>query len=288
MLNIKKILLPIDFPNTSLQVIHQAATIAGHFRSEIVMMHVVTTQSHLAGVPQSGPELVRWDMLAEINRIAEKNQDQSLAQELDALTIQCVLVRGGTAKAIIQMAQEENADLIMMASHGPTFYQFLLGSVAAQGSHGTGCPVWTGAHVEQAQAEEIAIRSVLCAVEFDANDRKAVTWASRIAAEFGARLTLAHVTPGVELWGPGGTYVNPGWKEQLVSDAAAHIAELQKDMDVKADVFIGSGNVPVVLSQAVKQAKADLLVTGTYPYGGRLRTHGYAIISAVPIPVLSV
>jgi hypothetical protein len=43
-----------------------------------------------------------------------------------------------------------------------------------------------------------------------------------------------------------------------------------------------------VLCEAAKQTKADLLVTGCYPYGGRLRTHGYAIICAVSIPVLSV
>jgi len=39
---------------------------------------------------------------------------------------------------------------------------------------------------------------------------------------------------------------------------------------------------------AVRQAKADVLVTECYPYGGNLRTHGYAIICAEPIPVLSV
>jgi len=43
-----------------------------------------------------------------------------------------------------------------------------------------------------------------------------------------------------------------------------------------------------VLSHIAKQTKADLLVTGCYPYGGHLRTHGYGIICALPIPVLSV
>jgi nucleotide-binding universal stress UspA family protein len=43
-----------------------------------------------------------------------------------------------------------------------------------------------------------------------------------------------------------------------------------------------------VLCQAAKETNADLLVTGCYPYGGRLRTHGYNIMCAVPIPVLSV
>lgn len=46
MLKIKKILLPVDFPNTSLPVVHQAATLAHHFHAEIVMLHVVTAQSH--------------------------------------------------------------------------------------------------------------------------------------------------------------------------------------------------------------------------------------------------
>ena len=287
MLNIKKILLPVDFPNTSLRVVHQAATLAHHFHSEIVMLHVVTAQSHLAGVPEGGPELAGWDMLAEITRGAEKTLDESLGPECDHLTIQRVLVRGGAAQAIVQMAQEEKADLIMMPSCGPTFYQFLLGSVTAQVPHGTGCPVWTDAHVEESPLQEFAIRSVLCAVEFNPHDQKTVSWAAQMAAEFGARLTLAHVTAGVEFWGPGGSYVNPEWKEALVSDASQHFAELQKGMGIKTDIFIGSGDVPKVLSQAAKQTKADLLVTGCHPYGGHLRTDGYAIICAVPIPVLS-
>jgi nucleotide-binding universal stress UspA family protein len=57
---------------------------------------------------------------------------------------------------------------------------------------------------------------------------------------------------------------------------------------IKADVLIGSGDVPKVLGQAAKQTNADLLVTGCYPYGGNLRTHGYGIICAVAIPVLNV
>ncbi len=59
-------------------------------------------------------------------------------------------------------------------------------------------------------------------------------------------------------------------------------------MGIKADVFIGSGEVPKVLSQAAMETKADLLVTGCYPYAGHLETNGYGIICAVPIPVLSV
>ncbi|MGA2334378.1 MAG: universal stress protein [Terriglobales bacterium] len=288
MLSIKKILLPVDFPNASLRVVHQAATLARNFHSEIVMLHVVTARSHAAGVPEDGPELARWDLLAELVRGAQKNLDLTLGPELEGLAIRSVLLKGDPAKAIVHTAQVENADLIMMPSHGFTFNQFLLGSVTAKVLHGTECPVWTGAHVEESPGQEFAIRNVLCAVDFGPRSHKTVSWAAQMGAEFGAHLTLAHVTPSVELWGPGGSYVVPQWKESLVGDASRHLAELQQDMGIKADVFIGSGDVPKVLSQAAKQTKADLLVTVCYPYGGNLRIHGYAIICAVPIPVLSV
>jgi nucleotide-binding universal stress UspA family protein len=212
--NIKKILLPVDFPNTSLPVIHQAATLARHFHSEIVMLHVATVESHAAGVPEDapedGPKLPAWDLLAEILKRGQKteNDDQSLGPKLEGLTIRRVLVKGDPAQAIVQAAEVEKADLIMMPSHGYTFNRFLLGSVTAKVLYGTECPIWTGAHVEELPQREFAIRNVLCAVDFGPRSQKTVSWAAQMAAEFGARLTLTHVTASVELWGPGGSYVS--------------------------------------------------------------------------------
>ena len=288
MLSIRKILLPIDFPNPSLGVVHQAATLARRFHSEIVMLHVATPESHFAGVPEDGSELKGWDMLAEIMRAAQKNLDHSLGPELKDLAIQYVLSKGDPTRAIVQTSQEKKADLIMMPSHGYTFDQFLLGSVTAKVLSRAECPVWTGAHVEKSLAQEFALRNILCAVDFGPRSHKTVSWAAQIAAEFGAHLTLAHVNASVEIWGPGGSYINPEWKEAMVSDASRHLAQLQEDLGIKADVLIGSGDLPKVLGQAAKQTHADLLVTGCYPYGENLRTHGYALISAVPIPVLNV
>jgi nucleotide-binding universal stress UspA family protein len=287
-MNLKKILVPVDFPNASLPVIHQAAALAHHFHSEMVMMHVVTMLSHAAGVPEDNSHLAGWNMVAEIIKAAQNERDQTLGPELDGLPIQHVLAKGGASRVIVQASQEVKADLIMMPSRGHTFDQFLLGSAATKSQQGTECPIWTGCHAKESQSQKFEIRSVLCALDFTAQDRKAVEWAAYIAAEFGACLTLAYVTPGVESWGPGGSYVNAKWKEALVSDAVRRIAELQRNMNIKAEVFIGSGDVPKVLCQAAKQTNADLLVTGCRPYGDRLRTHAYAIICAVPIPVLNV
>jgi nucleotide-binding universal stress UspA family protein len=243
MLNIKKILLPVDFPNTSLRVVHQAATLAHHFHSEIVMLHVVTAQSHAAGVPEDGPEFAAGICSLEIKG-AQKNLDQSLGPELEGLAIRRALVKGDPARAIVQTAQEEKADLIMMPSHGFTFNQFLLGSVTAKVLGGTECPVWTSAHVEESPVQEFAIRNVLCAVDFGPRSDKLCRGPRKWPPNSVPVLRSPTSLPGSGALGPGGSYVNPKWKEQLVGDASRHLAELQQDMGIKADVFIGSGDVP--------------------------------------------
>jgi nucleotide-binding universal stress UspA family protein len=288
MLNIKRILLPVDLPIATLDVINQAAILAHHFDSEILMLHVVTAQSYDAGVPKDHCALASWDLLAEIKREAKNQGDSSIAPALEGLRIRPELAEGDAAEVIVQTAEEEKADLIMMPSYSLTFYEFLMGSVTAKVLHGTERPVWTGAHVQEPPAQKFAIHNVLAAVEFGPRTDVTVSWAAQMAAEFGARLTLANVTASVEFWGPGGHYVNEKLKEDLVRDASEQMSKLQQDTGIKADVFIGSGDVPKVLSQAAKQTDADLLVTGCYPYGGHLRTHGYGIICAVQIPVLNV
>jgi nucleotide-binding universal stress UspA family protein len=287
MLHIKKILLPVDFPNTTIRVIQQAATLARHFGSEILMLHVVIEHSYTAGVPR-GTELAHWDLLAAILKSGAKDPQHSVQSALNALTVRTLVIEGDPFLKIVKTAREQGADLIMMPSHGFTFSQFLLGSVTAKVLDWEPCPVWTGAHVDEPPTKEFAINKILCAVDFGLRSDRAVMWATQLASAFGARLTLAYVTPGVEFWGPGGYSVNQEWKEALVRNATRQMADLQQRLGTNAEVFIGSGDVPKVLGQAVSQTNADLLVTGSYPYGVHLRTQGYAIMCAVPVPVLNV
>jgi nucleotide-binding universal stress UspA family protein len=196
MQNFKKTLLPVDFPHVTLRVIHQAATLAHHFHSDLVMLHVVIPASQNASGPEAGADLAGWDLLQEIVRTAQESMDQTLGPEHDGFTTQRVLLKGDPPQTIVAAAQQEKADLIMMPPHGFTFDQFLPGSVS-----GTECPVWTSAYVEELPAHKFAIRNVRCAVDFRPHSRRTVLWAERIATEFGAHLTLAEVTSSVDFCG---------------------------------------------------------------------------------------
>ena len=291
MLSIRKILVPIAFPDTSSHVVQQAAWLARRFHAEIVLLHVVTPLSYPAGLLESGHEITARDLHAHIVQRAQEDLDQALQPELDGIAVTRLLLRGDPAHEIVKTARDQNVDLIVMSTHGSgAFYRFLLGSVTAKVLHESHCPVWTGAHLEEAPAREFSIRHVLCSVDLSPHSRHTVSLAAEMAAAVDATLTLVHITASVEIYGPGGSHVDPVWKEPIVGIATEEIAKLQQEVGTKAEVIIDSGNVPELLNRAAEQTKADVLVIGHIPGRSHLgdNGNGYGIIRASQIPVLSV
>jgi nucleotide-binding universal stress UspA family protein len=143
--------------------------------------------------------------------------------------------------------------------------------------------------MEQSPESEFGIHNVLCAVDLSAHSPATVSQAAQVALEFGARLTLVHVTSSVKTFGPGGSIVDPVWKKEIVGFATKEIARLQLEAGTDAEVIIDSGNVYEALNRAAAQTKADVLVIGHLPSGGHLGENGggYGIIRQSHIPVLS-
>jgi nucleotide-binding universal stress UspA family protein len=291
MLNIQRILVPVVLADTSRHVVHQAAWLARRFRAEIILLHVVTPLNYPAGMLESGHEITARDLHAHIVQRAQEDLDQALQPALDGIAVTRVLLRGDPAQEIVKMARDRNVDLIMMSTHGDgAFYRFLLGSVTAKVLHEIQCPVWTGSHLEEAPSREFSIRRVLCSLDLTAHNRHTLSRAAEMAAAVDATLTLVHITSSVEIYGPGGSHVDPAWKDRIVGAAATEIAKLQQDVGTKAEVIIDSGDVTELLNRAAQRAKADVLVIGRIPGRSHLGDNGegYGIIRASQIPVLSV
>jgi len=284
-LSVKKILLPMDLEETVLPVVvvRQAAALAHHFHSEILLLHVVRPLTYIAG-GNTARELIEQEVAFTQEKLKE-----CLGSGLNGLSVQRLVVKGDPAHEIFRTVAEQKIDLIVMPTHGYGAYErFLVGSVTAKVLHNGGCPVWACAHVEDAPGQPFAIRNVLCAVDFSTHSLKTVRWAQDMANEFQARLTLAHVTPSVEIYGPGGYHVLTDMKQELVDGSMKQMAKIQQELGTKAEVFIGSGDVPKVMSQAAKETKADLLVVGCRSLDHRFGNTAYGIIRESHVPVLSV
>ncbi|MGA7791501.1 MAG: universal stress protein [Candidatus Acidiferrales bacterium] len=290
-MDLNKILLPVDFPNPSPGMICQAAFLARHFHSEIILLHVVPPLNYPAGMLESGVEITARDLHSDIVKGAQKELDELSRPELDGIAVRRLLLRGDPTREIVRTARDEKVGLIVMSTHGHgALYRLLLGSVATKVLHDSDCPIWVTAHVEQTPTSEFGLQNVLCAADLSSHSPTTLSQAAQVAAEFGARLTLVHVTSSVETFGPGGTTVDPVWKEEIVGFAAKEIARLQQETGTHAEVIIDNGNVYEALNRAAAKTKADVLVIGHLPSGGHLGENGsgYGIIRQSCIPVLSV
>lgn len=215
--------------------------------------------------------------------------NQALLSQFDGIAVRRLLYKGDPAREIICTAREENVDLIAMSTHSQgALYSLLLGSTAAKVLRHAEFSVWTDAHAE-AKLNEFAIRNGLCAVELSPHSRNTVLSASRLSTDFGARLTLVHVTSGAESFDPGGNHMVSEWSTTLVGYATQEMTKLQQDLHIDADVIIESGNVRERLNHVAEHSKGDVLVLGRKPPGGHLGDNGagYAIIRDAKIPVLS-
>jgi nucleotide-binding universal stress UspA family protein len=139
-LNLKKILVPIDFSAMSKQTFQYALRFAKQFGCEIVLLHVVEPESVIAGAPPA------------IDVFAQPEDDTIAAKaELEALAASsrnrpsCVTSRVRTGHApneINKAAKDLDVDLIVIATHGFTSWRHLcIGATAERVVRTAPCPV---------------------------------------------------------------------------------------------------------------------------------------------------
>ncbi len=148
-----KILAPTDFSEDSKLALSYAITLAQKFSSEIIVVHV---DQPLAPVMVS--ELNPGVDISTMNRIAEEGRMMAL-RELDKATsylresgvkARGLMRVGAPFLEIINAAQSEAADLIVMGTHGRTgLAHVLMGSVAERVVNKAPCPVLTVRHPDR-------------------------------------------------------------------------------------------------------------------------------------------
>jgi nucleotide-binding universal stress UspA family protein len=283
MLSLARILLPVDLSDRCIGEAGYAVRLAQHFNSEITLLHILSPLD-LAGT---------WEgLVSERTDRARRDLDAFLDDELRHLPVRRVLEEGDPAAKIVECARAGQFSLIMMPTHGyGPFRRLLLGSVTAKVLHDADCPVWTGVHMERAaHVGSMGLHHIVCAVDLGPQSAAVLNWASCMAAEFEASLSLIHVVtaldPRTEEY-----YLSQEWRAHLMKCAKADVEELQTTLGTRADVHLKIGDVHRAVCTAADDLKADLLVTGRGAMPGvtgRLPSNTYAIIRDSPCPVVIV
>jgi nucleotide-binding universal stress UspA family protein len=194
MIEIRRILCPIDFSEASRHALEHAVVLAKWYESGITALHVI--QAPLFPQP---PIFVAG--FAEATAPAAPNH-KAREEELEAwlepahrvgIKTDAIVDDGNAAARILEHASSSQADLIVMGTHGLSgFERFMLGSVTEKVLRKATCPVMTMPPAA-ATAAKIPYTRLLCPVDFSESSSAALRFTFSLAEEADADLTILHV-----------------------------------------------------------------------------------------------
>ncbi|HLG98030.1 MAG TPA: universal stress protein [Bryobacteraceae bacterium] len=288
MLPFRRILLPVDYSEPCRAVVPYVHDMLRRFNAELTLVHAYgpAAAAILAG---SQEQLVDPDFPEQV-RAAEEERLHLFAQHMFAgRHAELIAELGEPGSVIHKIAEQQEADLVMLATHGyGPLRRFLLGSVTSKILHDATTPVWTGIGAALADhAPDLPYRSILVALS-DTNEAEAVLrGAIALARVYGANLSLVHMiqTPIV-------AHVDfHDYSQELTADAHARLRELMTRFDLDAPASVIDGPVAEGVQNEVLRRRADLVITGRGHSQGaisKMWSHLYSIVRECPSPVLSI
>ena len=142
MIKIDKILFPTDFSDHSKHAFSYALSFAKEYGAKLVMLHVVEDVQYLANAYMF--DVPMMPSFSDMEQSRSKEMDEFLEREVSDSSVQIdkSIRHGRPFVEIIQAAREEEADLIVIATHGRGGLEHVLfGSTAEKVVRKAPCPV---------------------------------------------------------------------------------------------------------------------------------------------------
>lgn len=148
MLDINKVITPIDFSDNSKLIAESAAYLAGKFGASLHLVFIVQNFEDYSGffVPQMSMPHLEQDLIAGAEEkmasfCAELEEDFKKA---GVAQVSHHVAMGDVAEQIVEFATENKGDMIVMGTHGyKGLEKIMFGSVADKVVRSAPCPVLT-------------------------------------------------------------------------------------------------------------------------------------------------
>lgn len=262
----KKIVAGADGSPGSENALRWAGWLASMHDAELVVMTAFTPSE--AELQADGHE----KLLAEQHRELD---DWSEAAKVGDVSIRTIVEVGDPRPAIIDVAQREEADVIVIGREGDSAGPGVLnlGSMAE----------WLAHHAERpvaiiGGAVNTATHSALVGVDNSAGSRAALTWLADLASRTDLRIVVAAGEQPYAGWTPSSSPAD--WRREAENRARAQWATVASDPDMEIEVLpLHGSNVSDALLQAARNERVDIIVVGTRGLGGfsGLRIGGVAL-----------
>lgn len=198
MIEIKRILCPIDFSDYSGHALDYAVAMAGWYGASVTALHVYSEWPAVGIVPAFGPDALPAVRLSAVDHDAVLAQMRAFVRPhatggvaIDAQLLEAPDVH----REVLAQAKEMGADLLVVGTHGRSgFEHLLLGSITEKLVRRAECPVLVvPRRAGPDTASAVHLKQILCPVDFSSGSLAAVTLAISLAEEADAHLLLLYV-----------------------------------------------------------------------------------------------
>lgn len=138
--NLKKILVPLDFSGHARKALNYAAKLAQQFASQVTVVNVVAPVIYAEG-------MVLPAAMENLDRVSKEHAEAELdkiAADMASHKVSCDthVLLGHPSDEVVNFAKKHETDLLLITTHGRTGLQhFLLGSTAERIIRHAPCPV---------------------------------------------------------------------------------------------------------------------------------------------------
>ena len=292
-MQVKSILCPIDCSEFSAAAYQYALSLAEYYKARLVCLNVVEMWKY----PFADYAAYESDY-AKFSRAINEGGEERLQEFVKKFSSNHVrpelaVQEGNASDSILSFAQNENLEVIVMGTHGRRgFDRLVLGSTTDKVIRKAACPVLVvsnSSHNLMATTPDgrHRVSRILYCTDFSNNSDLARGYAISLAAEYGAELTLLHVS------------------EEKMADLSrmeAHLAERTEDLNklianderknLNVKTIVKSGKPYQQIVQHAHEAKITLIIM-TARGGDSLDravfgSTTYRVIQLGPCPVLAV
>ena len=296
MIDIHKILVPVDFSEASKKALAYGAALAKEFDANLVIAHIVEYSRPTAyAFPGETFQIQKH----QIEEVRVKLKDLVPKDVRDWLNYRFIVKSGIVSDELLAAMKDEPVDLVVMGTHGRRgFRRWILGSTTEHLLRRVPTPILTVSHVEEeTTASFLAGRRIVYATDLFEGAGKGLDIAYEWARRFAAELTAFHVMLPLQLE-YGSTYLpldigkdHTALHKELAEELEQAVPESIR-LDPRVRCELGEGVPYEVILKFADDWKADLIVIHLHGRrrGERMRIGSTAerVVRGARKPVLAI
>jgi len=276
-LNTKKILIPIDFSETSMRAIRHGAFIAKLTKGEVILLHVQKKNELLDIIL---PAINIKDVSVITTFLEDKME--TLARETRkeyGIDVISIVSMGGITSEIVSIAEEYEAGMIVMGTQGgDSTSDLFLGSNAYKTLAKSEVPVMT----VRADATKLGYSNILLPVDISVHSRQKVVSALQIADKFASHVHVLGLL--------GVNQEQHEYKLKVILPQVQKMAE-ERNLVCSTEIKITDDRTAETLACA-QRVKSDLIIcmrdeTTEFPKM-ILSTFAHGLLNESKVPVLCI